>query len=263
MRKKTIVTLAVVLALVFSFVYVTASGISQLYNETILFLFLDETRGEPGTVEVASLALFEDAHLSGDLIAFNPLHSTPDLKKEGISLSDCLIKSKKISDGIFMARTIVESETGIHIDRVALIDSASLRIIIEAVHPIPVDKTFQVTTLDKTFTLQSRTTVSGSDAEQCIRGISYPGIQNDELTKIPEDYLWEVKSTIINAAVTTLLQVSEHTSEERGRFAAAIVEEYKENDIRVYDRNVVLTLIYYLPESVSKQIVSFAVRRIS
>jgi hypothetical protein len=262
-RKKLIVTLAVIFTLLFSFIYVTASGISQLSNETILFLFLDETEGEPGTVEVASLALFKDAHLSQDLMEINPLDSTDEMKREGISLSDCLIKSRTLEDGIVTARTIVERETGISIDRVALIDSTSLRLIIDAVHPIPIDKTFEVTTLDKTFTLQSRTTVSGMGAEHCIRGVDSPGIQNDELVKIPEDYLWEVKSKIINAVVTKLLQFSEHTTEERGGFAAVTVEEYKKDNILVYERNMVLTMVYYLPESVSKQIVSFAVRRIA
>ncbi|MBU7031910.1 MAG: hypothetical protein HXS53_05235 [Theionarchaea archaeon] len=263
MRKKLIVTLAIIFTLLFSFIYITASGISQLSNETILFLFLDETEGEPGTVEVASLALFEDAHLSQDLMEINPLESTDELKREGLSLSDCLIKSRTSEDGITIAQTIVESETGISIDRVALIDSTSLRLIIDAVHPIPIDKTFQVTTLDKTLTLQARTTVSGTAAERCIRGTDYPGIQNDELAKIPEDYLWEVKSKIINAVVTKLLQFSEHTREERNRFSAVVVEEYKKDNILVYERNIVLTLVYYLPESVSKQIVSFAVRRIA
>jgi hypothetical protein len=262
-RKKLIVTLVIIFALVFSFIYVTASGISTLSNETILFLFLDETAGDPGTVEVASLALFEDAHLSQDLLEINPLHSTDELKKEGISLSDCLIKSKEVDDGIVIARTIVEADTGIYIDRVALIDSASLRAIIEAVHPIPIDKTFQVTTLDKTLTLQSQTIVSGIDAQACIRGISFPGIENDALKKIPEDYLWEVKSRIINAVITKLLQFSEQTTEERGQFAAAVVTEYKEDDIIVYERNMVLTMVYYLPEPLSRHIVSFAVRRIS
>jgi hypothetical protein len=262
-RKKVIVTLVVILALVFSFIYVTASGISRLSNETILFLFLDETAGDPGTVEVASLALFEDAHLSQDLLEINPLHSTDDLKKEGISLSDCLIKSKTIDEGMVMARTIVEADTGIYLDRVALIDSASLRAIIEAVHPIPIDKTFEITALNKTLTLQSRTTVSGIDAQACVRGTSFPGIENDELGEIPEDYLWEVKSKIINAVVTRLLQFSEQTSEERGQFAAAVVTEYKNDDIMVYERTIVLTMVYYLPEPLSRHIVSFAVRRIS
>jgi hypothetical protein len=62
-KKKVVVTLAGILIFLFSFIYVTASGISHLSNETALFLYLDETKGDPGTVEVASLAIFDNARL--------------------------------------------------------------------------------------------------------------------------------------------------------------------------------------------------------
>jgi hypothetical protein len=262
-NKKVIVALAIVLALIFSFIYVTASGISQLSNETVLFLFLDETKGDPGTVEVASLAVFENAALKEDLIKINPLHSTDSLKKEGVFLSDSLIKATSLEGGIQNARTIAEDETHSTINRVVLVDAVALKSVIDAVHPIPIDIQFTVIALDKSFDLRVRTQVNGRGAEQCIRGEDYPGIENEELLEIPEDYLWEVKSEIINAVTTELFDFPQYTTEEQKRLAHILTEQYRNDLIEVHDRNVVLVMVYYLPESISKLIVNFAVRRIA
>lgn len=262
MKKKLILSLSIVLVLLFSFIYVTASGISQLSNEKVLFLFLDETAGDPGTVEVASLAIFENARLQQDLIKINPMSSTEQLKNEGIFLSDCLIKARSSNQGLENAQTIAEQQVAMSIDRVVLVEAPVLKALIEAVHPIPIDKRFTVTALDKTFALHAKAFVSGESAENCIRGKEYPGIQNEEIQEIPEDYLWEVKSEIIGDVAKKLLDLTQYNSEQRKELAYTLVEEYRSNSIFVYERNAVLTLVYYLPEVVSKQIVSFAVRQI-
>ncbi|KYK31877.1 MAG: hypothetical protein HXS46_08450 [Theionarchaea archaeon] len=262
MNRKIVVTLAIVLIIIFSFIYVTAFGISRLSNEKILFLFLDETKGDPGTVEVASLALFEDARLKEDLIKINPLHSTESLKREGIFLSDSLIKASSLEEGIQNAQIIAEYQTSTTIDRTVLVNSSVLRHLISAVHPIPIDKSFTVTVLDTSFHLRARTQVTGEAAEQCIRGNIYPGIKNEELTNIPEDYLWEVKSEIIGAVAKNLLDLTRYNSEQRENLAFTLVEQYKKDRIFIRKKNTVLIMVYYLPEFISKRIVSFAVRRI-
>lgn len=262
MNKKIILTLGVVLVLLFAFIYVTATGVTQLSNEKILYLFLDETKGEPGTVEVASLALYENARLTQSLIKVNPLHSTDTLKKEGISILDSLIKAKTLPEGIHTAKTIAEHYTHTSIDRVVLIDSSAFRLIIDETHPIPIDKSFQVTVLDNTFDLHAKTTVTGNQAESCIRGKAYPGITNPELAQIPEDYLWEVKAEIINDVGNKVLDLDSYTQEERTVLITVLLTQYKKDNIYVYERTTVLTLVYYLPESISKQIINFAVRQI-
>ncbi len=262
MKRKSIVALAVVLTLLFSFIYVVASGITQLSNEKILFLFLDETKGESGTVEVASLALFSDAKLPQDLIKVNPLSSTEALKKEGISLSDSLIKANTLEEGIENAKAVAESETNTKIDRVVLLDASALKRIIDAVHPIPIDKEFTVTVLDRTFTLSVKTSITGTAAEQCIRGEAYP-LTDDKLLEAPEDYLWEVKAEIINSVTRKLFDFDQYTPEEQKSLAYITVEQYRNDFFIVYKKNTVLLMVYYLPEVLAKQIVSFTVRRIA
>lgn len=263
MRKNAIITLVVVLLLLFCFIYVTASGISQLSNEKVLFLYLDETRGNPGTVEVASLAIFTDAHLQESLIKVNPLSSTEELKNTGVSLSDCLIKAHSVEEGVQTAKTIAESETHTTIDRVVLMDSSALKSIIDKVYPIPVDKAFKITTLDRTFELHAQTEVTGDSALNCIRGKEYPGIDNEELLQLPEDYLWEVKAVIINDVTEKLFDFDQYTPQEQKRLASAAVDQFRKDLITVHERNAVLTMVYYLPGFISRQIVNFAVRRIA
>jgi hypothetical protein len=262
-NKKFIVALAIVLTLIFSFIYVTASGISQLSNEKVLFLFLDETKGDPGTVEVASLAVFENAALKEDLIKINPLSSTDFLKKEGVFLSDSFVKAKSLEEGIQNAKTVAEEQTHSTIDRVVLVDAFALKSVIDAVHPIPIDIQFSVIILDRSFDLKVRTQVTGKEAEQCIRGEEYPGVENEELLKIPEDYLWEVKSEVINAVTTELFDFPQYNTEEQKRLAHVVTEQYRNDLIEVHEKNAVLVMVYYLPESISKLIVNFAVRRIA
>lgn len=261
-KRKSIVALAVVLALLFSFIFVVASGITQLSNEKILFLFLDETKGEPGTVEVASLALFSDAKLPQELIKVNPLASTEALKKEGISLLDSLIKANTLEEGIENAKAVAESETHTKVDRVVLLDASALKEIIDAVHPIPIDKEFTVTVMDRTFTLSVATSLTGTAAEQCIRGEAYP-LTDEELLKTPEDYLWEVKAEIINSVTRKLFDFDQYTPEEQKSLAYITVEQYRNDLFIVYKKNTVLLMVYYLPEVLAKQIVSFTVRRIA
>ncbi len=262
MRKKLIAGLCIVLIFVFSFIYVTAFGISQLSNEKVLFLFLDETKGDPGTIEIANLAIFKDARLQQDLIKINPLLSTEQLKREGIFLSDCLIKAKSLEEGLHHAQTIAEQQTKIPVDRIVLINASVLKTIVDSVHPIPVDKQFTVTVLGESFNLHAKVPVTGSAAERCVRGEEYPGIDNEALLEIPEDYLWEVKSEIIGDVTKKLLDLSQYNTEERNSLAYTLVEQYRNDHMYVYKRNAVLILVYYLPEPISKQIVSFAVRRI-
>ena len=263
MKKKLIIVFSIIFVFLFSFILITASGISHLSNETILYLFLDETKGEPGTIEVASLALYENFTLTQDLIKVNPLSSTDTLKREGISISDSLIKAKSLQEGLSYAKTIAETETFTSIDRIVLIDSSAFNTMIEAAHPVPINKQFTVHVLDRTFDLSSRTRVTGEQAQQCIRGLEYPGIDNEELMEFPEDYLWEVKAEIINTVGNKVLDFDTYTKKEQQILASVLLDLYKEDKIFVYQRNTVLTMVYYLPKSVSKQIVNFAVRRIA
>lgn len=262
MKRKVVAALAIVLTFIFSFIYVTASGISQLSNEDVLFLYLDETKGDPGTVEVASLAVFDHARLK-DLIKINPLTSTDALKREGVFLSDSLIKAKSLKEGIQNAKTIAEYQTSMSIDRVVLIDAPALKSVINAVHPIPLDIQFTVSALDKSFDLHAKGYITGTAAEQCIRGSQYPGITNDELLTLPEDYLWEVKAEIINDVTRKLFDFPSYPPEERNQLAFVLLEQYRNDSITVYERNTALVLAYYLPESVAKYIAGFAVRRIT
>ena len=262
MRRRLIAIFGIILVVLLSFIYVAASGISSLSNENILFLFLDETKGDPGTVEVASLAQFENAHLKHGLVKINPLESTDLLKREGISILDSLIKAQSLKEGLENAKMIAEQETQTTIDRVVLIDSEAFSLLVDAVHPIPIDKSFHVDVLDKTFDLSTRTLVTGEASKLCIRGKEYPGIPSDELLGIPEDYLWEVKAEIINAVADTLLDFNEYTREEKDQFSSVLVSQYKEGLISVHERTTILSLVYYLPEFLSKPLVSFAIRQI-
>jgi hypothetical protein len=260
-KKKVTITLAVVLILVISFIYVTTSSLSQLKNENVLFLYLDETKGDPGTVEVASLAVFKNGILT-TLTPVNPLESTNTLKNEGIFLSDCLTKAKSVSQSIDYARAIAEYQTTTSIHRVVLIDSTALKNIIDSYHPVLIDIDIKTTVLDNPVTVHTRTPVSGNAAQQCIRGEAYPGITDQTLLSAPEDYLWEVKSAIINEVTTTLFDFSQHTSQENTSLAYTAVSQYRQKLITVHSRNTILLMVYYLPESISKRIVGFAVRRI-
>lgn len=262
MKRKVYVALGIILVLLISFIYVTASGISQLSNEKILYLFLDETKGDPGTVEVASLAIYENARLTQSLIKVNPLDSTDALKREGISILDSLIKAKTLQEGIQNAQIIAEHHTNITIDRVVLIDASAFKLIIDATHPIFIDKSFRVDVLDKTFNFHTKTTVTGVQAESCIRGKKYPGIENAEVMHIPEDYLWEVKAEIINDVANKVLDLDTYSKEEQKGLVTVLLEQYKKDTLYVYKRTTVLTLVYYLPGFISKQIINFAVRLI-
>ena len=263
MKKRLALALGIIFIFLFSFIYITASGITQLSNEHILYLFLDETKRDPGTVEVASLAIYENGNLKQSLIKVNPLSTTEALRDEGISISDALIKTKSVPEGLSHVKTIAEQETNMVIDRIVLVDSSAFKSMIEAVHPIPIEKHFTVTVLDKTFDLYTKTIVSGDQAEKCIRGINYPGIDNPELMEIPEDYLWEVKAEIINHIGNKVLDLSSYTKSEQQDLASAVLNLYKNEKISVYERTTVLTMVYYLPEFISRQIVNFAVRRLT
>jgi len=262
-NRKVILALGVTLILLLSFIYLTASGISQLANEKILYLFLDETKGDPGTVEVASLALYRNARLTQGLIKVNLLSSTDTLRMEGVSILDSLVKAVTLQEGIQNAKTIAEYQTGMTIDRVVLIDSSAFKLVIDAAHPIPIDKSFHVEALDKTFDLSVKTVVTGEQAELCIRGKKYPGIENEDLMQIPEDYLWEVKAEIINDVGNNVLDLDTYTREEQKVLASVLLEQYKKDKIYMYKRNSVLTMMYYLPGFISRQIINFAVRRIA
>lgn len=263
MNRKLLATLGVILIFIISFIYITASGISQLSNETILFLFLDETRGDQGTVEVASIALFKDAHLQGNLIKVSPLSSTEALKSQGVYLSDTLVKSSSLAEGLQNAQDIVETTAQMKVDRVVLINAVALKSVIDAVHPIPVDIYVTPQVLDRRFSFPINTSVTGAQAEQCIRGQFYPGVTDETLLSMPEDYLWEVKADIINSVTQTLFDFSAYTPEEQKSLAHISVEQFRSDLIYVHHRNIVLTLVYHLPESVAKYIVNFAVRRIA
>lgn len=262
MKRKTIAILGLVLILVLSFVYVTASGIIQLSNEKILFLYLDETTSDPGTVEVASLALFKDAHLQQDLIKVNPLSSTQPLQGRGISLSDCLMKANSVEEGVSLARTIAEEQTHTRIDRVVLVDSRALASIIDSFHPIPVDKAFRITPLDEPFELHIVANITGDAAEALIKGTQFPGVDNEDVLAIPEDYLWEIKAEVINDVTEKIFDFDQYTKGQQSSVASSAVGQYRKDFITVHQRNAVLSLLYYLPEAISRQIVRFALRLI-
>lgn len=263
MKKKLAIVLSVILLILFSFIYVTASGISGLSNERILFLFLDETKGDPGTVEVASLGIYKNGSLSQPLIKVNPLSSTDELKREGISILDSLIKAKSLEEGLHDIKTIAEHQTGSPVDRMVLITSSAFKSMIDVVRPIAIDLAFQVTVLDNHFDLHTKTQVTGSRAERCIKGKEYSGIDNEALLQIPEDYLWEVKAEIINHVGNKVLDLDTYTKEELQTLSSVLISLYKKDKISVHQRNTVLTMVYYLPEFISTQIVNFAVRRIA
>lgn len=264
MKKKITITLAVILILVISLIYATTSSLAQLKNENVLFLYLDETSGDPGTVEVASLAIFKNGTLTDALTPVNPLESTDTLKNQGIFLSDCLTKSKSVSQGIEYAHTIAEYHTKKSIDRVVLIDSVALKNIIDSYQPILVDIDIDITTpiLDNPTILHVRTPVAGKTAQNCIRGHAYPGITDETILSAPEDYLWEIKSAIINEVTTKIFDLSTHTPQENTDIAYTAVTQYRQKLITVHSRNTLLLMVYYLPESISKRIVGFTVRRI-
>lgn len=263
MKKELILALGIIFVFLISFIYITASGITQLSNEKILFLFLDETRGEPGTVEVASLGVYEHGSLSQPLIKVNPLASTDALKREGISILDSLIKAKSQEEGLEYIKTIAEHETNIEIDRMVLIDSSAFKSMIDAVRPVPIDLSFSVEVLDTTYDLKTRYLVTGENAQHCIKGIEYPGIYDEDLMQVPEDYLWEVKAEIINDVGNKVLDLDTYTKREQEVLASTVITLYKQDQLSVYKRNTVLTMVYYLPESISKTIVNFAVRRLA
>jgi hypothetical protein len=174
-----------------------------------------------------------------------------------------LVKAKSLKEGVINAKTIAEQQTTMAIDRVVLIEAAALKSVMNAGSPLPIDKEFTVLVLDRSFTLHAKGFITGGAAEQCIRGYQYPGVDDDELVTLPEDYLWEVKAEIINDITKKLVDFSSYPVQERNNVVFALLEQYRDDTITVYERNTVLRLVYYLPESVAKYIASFAVRRVA
>jgi hypothetical protein len=75
-----------------------------LGNDNVLFLFVDEEKGDPGTVEVSSVIIFNNLRARGNSVDIDPLSTNSNLQSLGVNINNSLLKTSDIKRGVDYAK---------------------------------------------------------------------------------------------------------------------------------------------------------------
>lgn len=234
-----------------------------LGNDNVLFLFVDEDKGSPGTVEVSSVIIFNNLRAKGNSVDIDPLSTNPNYQSLGININNSLIKTSGIQSGVENAKNIAKSQSKIDINRVVIINSETLKEMVDEVGYVPLDFEQQITILDEKRDIKVKGTVTGIMAKQVVQGKTFPIVDPSSIRDLPETSLWRVKSKIIGEITLNMLDFAKYDKEKRRDFSYKILKLYREGKIKVYNKNMTLYLIEILPEGFGRIIMDFAVGIIS
>ena len=234
-----------------------------LGNDNTLFLFVDEEKGNPGTIEVSSIIILSDLRPKGSSIDIDPLSTDPSLNSIGVNINNCLLKTSNIKQGSEYAKQIAQGESKLNLERVVMLDSETLKELVDVVEYVPVDFDQQITILGEERNITAKGNINGTMAKEILQGRNFHIVDQSSIEELPETSLWRIKSKIIGEISLNMLDLAKYDKETRRDISYKILKLYKEGKIKVYDRNMTLTLIDLLPESFGKLIIDFAVEIIN
>ena len=235
----------------------------RLGNDNTLFLFVDEEKGNPGTVEVSSIIIFSNLRPKGSSVDIDPLSTNSALNSLGININNSLIKASDIRTGVDYTKQISKGQSEIDITRVVVIDSDTLKELVDVVGYVPIDFKQQIEILGQERDIVAKGNVNGLMAKQILQGKAFPIVDPNTIKDVPETSLWRVKSKIIGEISLNMLDLAEYDKQTRRDISYKILELYREDKIKVYNKNITLILIDVLPEGFGRIIMDFAVDIIS
>lgn len=254
------IIIVLIIALLFAGVFY---DVYRLGNDNVLFLFVDEEKGNPGTVEVASVIIFSNLRPNGSSVDIDPLSTNTALNSLGININNSLMKTYDIEQGVEYAKQISKGESKIDITRVVVIDSETFKELVDVVGYVPVDFNQQITILGQERDITAKGNVTGIMAKQIVQGKTFPIVDPTSIKEVPETSLWRVKSKIIGDISLNMLDLAKYDKETRRDISYKILRLYREDKIKVYNKNMTLILIDVLPEGFGRIIMDFAVDIIS
>ncbi len=193
----------------------------------------------------------------------DPLSTNTALDSLGININNSLMKTSDIEQGVEHAKQISKGESKIDITRVVLIDSETFKELVDVVGYVPVDFNQQITILGQERDIAAKGNVTGIMAKQIVQGKTFPIVDPTAIKDVPETSLWRVKSKIIGDISLNMLDLAKYDKETRRDMSYKILELYREDKIKVYNKNMTLILIDVLPEGFGRIIMDFAVDIIS
>ena len=254
------IIIVLIIALLFAGVFY---DVYRLGNDNILFLFVDEEKGIPGTVEVASVIVFSNLRPNGGSLDIDPLSTNPALDYLGININNSLIKTSDLSQGVENAKQISKDESKIDISRVVIIDSETLKELVDVVGYVPVDFKQQINILDQDRDIIVKGNITGTMAKQIVQGKTFPLVDPTVIKDVPETSLWRIKSKTIGEVSLSMLDLAKYDKKTKRDISYKILRLYREDKIKVYNKNMTLILIDVLPEGFGRIIMDFAVDLIS
>jgi len=235
----------------------------KLGNENVLFLFVDEDKGNPGIVEVSSIIQFSNLRSKENSIDIDPLSTNANLNSLGININNTLMKAPDIKQGTEYAKEISKEQSKIDIHRVVVIDSETLKELVNVVGYVPIDFNQQILILGLKRDIVAKGNVTGIMAKQILQGKAFPIVDPTSIRDVPEVSLWRVKSKIIGEISINLLDHAKYDKQTRKDIYYKILRLYREDKIKVYNKNVTLILMDILPEGFGRTIMDFVVNIIS
>ncbi len=254
------IIIVLILALLFAGVFY---DVYRLGNDNVLFLFLDEEKGNPGTVEVSSVIIFSNLRPKGSSVDIDPLSTNSALNSLGVNINNSLMKASDIKQGVEYAKQISKGESEIDITRVVVIDSETLKELVDVVGYVPVDFKQQINILGQERDITAKGNVTGIMTKQIVQGKTFPIVDSNTIKDVPETSLWRVKSKIIGEISLNMLDLAKYDKQTRRDISYKILRLYREDKIKVYNKNMTLVLIDVLPEGFGRVIMDFAVDIIS
>ena len=254
------IIIVLILALLFAGVFY---DVYRLGNDNVLFLFVDEEKGNPGTVEVSSVIIFSNLRPKGSSVDIDPLSTNSALNSLGVNINNSLMKASDIKQGVEYAKQISKGESEIDITRVVVIDSETLKELVDVVGYVPVDFKQQINILGQERDITAKGNVTGIMTKQIVQGKTFPIVDSNTIKDVPETSLWRVKSKIIGEISLNMLDLAKYDKQTRRDISYKILRLYREDKIKVYNKNMTLVLIDVLPEGFGRVIMDFAVDIIS
>jgi hypothetical protein len=117
----------------------------------------------------------------------------------------------------------------------------------------------QITILGQERDIKVKEAVTGAMAKQVVQGKTFPVVDPSVIKDVPETSLWRLKSKIIGELSLNMLDFAKYDKEKRRDFSYTILKLYREDKIKVYNKNMTLYLIDILPEGFGRIIMDFAV----
>ena len=234
-----------------------------LGNDNTLFLFVDEEKGNPGTIEVSPIIILSNLRPMGSSIDIDPLSTDPSLNSIGVNINNCMLKTSNIKQGSKYAKQIAQGESKLNLERVVIMDSETLKELVDVVGYVPVDFNQQITILGQERNINAKGNINETMAKEILQGKNFHIVDQSSIQDFPETSLWRIKSKIIGEISLNMLDLAKYDKETRRDISYKILKLYKEGKIKVYDRNMTLALIDILPESFGKLIIDFAVEIIN